>query len=75
MNLKRQLQIKDEYLDLIIALGFDYDGFNTVESLKELIDELVDYARKAKICDDKSVIYGGGNLGKPKNILLEEVEE
>lgn len=32
----------------IIAYGFDYDGFNSVESLKGLIDMLVDYAEKAK---------------------------
>lgn len=73
MDLERQLQIKDEYLDLIIGLGFDYDGLNTVKSLKGLIDEIVDYARKAKICDDKSVIYGGEELGEPKNILFEKL--
>lgn len=59
MNLKRQLKIKDEYLSLIIGLGFDYDGYNTVESLKSLIDEIVELARKASVCDDKSVIFGG----------------
>ncbi len=30
---------------LIWALGYDYDGCNTVESLKELIDELVSYTQ------------------------------
>ncbi len=30
---------------LIWALGVDYDGCNTVESLKELIDELVSYTQ------------------------------
>lgn len=73
MKLKRQLKIKNEYLDLIIGLGFDYDGLNSVESLKRLIDQLVDYAKKAKVCDDKSIIYGGENLGEPRNILLEKM--
>ena len=30
---------------LIWALGHDYDGCNTVKSLKELIDELVSYTQ------------------------------
>lgn len=44
MDLERQIKIKDKYCQLIINLGFDYDGFNTVDSLKGLIDELVSYA-------------------------------
>ena len=32
-------------LHLIWALGVDYDGCNTVKSLKELIDELVSYTQ------------------------------
>ena len=59
----REIQIKNNYLDLIWQIGYDYDGLNKVESLKELIDELVDYAIKAKKNDDKSVIYEG-NRGK-----------
>ena len=35
-------------IQYIIDYGFDYDGFNTVESLKGLIDMLVDYARETK---------------------------
>lgn len=37
--------IMEKYLELIIQLGYDYDGLNTVESLKSLIDELVKYAK------------------------------
>lgn len=33
-----------ECLELICDIGYDYDGCNSVESLKELIDELVDLA-------------------------------
>ena len=32
----------------IIDYGFDYDGCNTINSLKDLIDDLVRYARQAK---------------------------
>lgn len=34
-------------LQLLIDIGFDYDGFNQVESLKTLIDELVEYAKES----------------------------
>lgn len=39
-----------EYLFSTWAVGCDYDGCNTVEELKELVDELVDYANKAQDC-------------------------
>lgn len=74
MNLERQIKIKDKWCQLIIDLGFDYDGCNTVESLKGLIDELVDYAHKAIICDDVNVVYVGAD-DKKSNILLEDIKE
>jgi hypothetical protein len=40
----------DEYLELIHDLAYDYDGCRTIESLKSLIDEIVDYANKARMC-------------------------
>lgn len=40
----------DEWMELIVGIGFDYDGCNTVESLKSLVDELVEMAQKARIC-------------------------
>ena len=67
---QRQLKIKDEYLRMIRDLGYDYDGCNTEKSLKELIDELVKYAKKAIKNDDTSTIYIGGD--KEFNILFEE---
>lgn len=70
----RQLKIKDEYLKLIRDLGFDYDGFDTVQSLKELIDQLIDYAVKAIKNDDKYEVYEGSN-GNKFNILLEKIKE
>lgn len=39
-----------EYLFSIWAIGCDYDGCDTVGELKELVDELVDYANRASDC-------------------------
>lgn len=46
--LKEQKENKNKWCQLIADIGFDYDGFNKVESLKELIDELVQYALYAR---------------------------
>lgn len=72
-NYQRKIDIKDEYLQLIIDIAYDYDGCNTVKSLKELIDEVISLAEKAIKNDDKSAIYGIGNQQK-KNILMEIIE-
>lgn len=42
--LKSKIESKDRWCQLIADIGYDYDGFNEVESLKALIDELVKYA-------------------------------
>ena len=76
--LKRQLEIKDEYLRTIYAIGFDYDGFEESESLMQLIDSLVDFAKRAIKNDDKYAMYEGcgtNNSTKYYNILHEEVEK
>lgn len=70
---KKKNKIKDEYLKLICDLGFDYDGYEESESLKELIDELVDLAKKAIKNDDKSVVYTGGDELE-FNILRERLD-
>ena len=44
-ELKKEVSDLRNRLHLIWALGYDYDGCNTVESLKELIDELVSYTQ------------------------------
>ena len=44
-ELKRQIADLRNRLHLIWAIGVDYDGCNKVESLKELIDELVSYTQ------------------------------
>ena len=71
-QLKRKVDIKDGYCRLIVDLGVDYDGWDTAEGLKSLIDELVDLAKRAVKNDDKYAIYE--NCGdKYYNILNEEV--
>ena len=72
-KLKRIIKIKDEYFKLIDFLLIDYDGCNTVDGLKELIDETREYIHKALKNDDKSAIYSAGN-GKSSNILGEVIE-
>lgn len=50
-KLKQRGKVIDEAIDkiqLLIDIGFDYDGFNQVDSLKTLIDELVRYARESR---------------------------
>lgn len=72
-KLKRKIYIKNEYAKLIIDLAFGYDGFNTVEGLKGLIDELSNIAKLIINSDDKKVIYIDG---KDKyNILHEKISE
>lgn len=34
-------------MQLLIVISYDYDGFNQVDSLKTLIDELVGYAKES----------------------------
>ena len=45
---REQFDKIDYYLDILFGLGADYDGCNSVESLKRLIDELVEYASTAR---------------------------
>ena len=44
-ELKRHVADLNNRRHLIWAIGCDYDGCNTVKSLKELIDELVSYTQ------------------------------
>ena len=40
-------------LHLIVDLGFDYDGFESADDLKTLIDDIVKIARGKETTDDK----------------------
>lgn len=70
-KLERQIKIKNKYFQMIIDYGFDYDGFNNVSDLKQLIDDIVDFSRAGLDCNDKKVVYINSK-GK-YNILDEEL--
>ena len=78
IDLQSQLKAKEEaiiimekYFELIIDLGFDYDGFNKADSLKSLIDELVRFAKLGRACNITEAIYEIEN--KKFNILHKEI--
>jgi hypothetical protein len=47
----------DEWLELIWQVGVDYDGCNSVESLKELIDELIEMSQNARYCLEDGKLF------------------
>lgn len=47
-DLKSQIKNMKKWCQLIIDIGFDYDGYNDVKNLKMLIDELVVYSKCAR---------------------------
>lgn len=55
----------DEWLELIHDIAVDYDGCCTVDGLKYLIDEIVDYASKARVCLHSGDIFRKDEL-KPR---------
>ena len=71
-ELERKIEIKARYCDIIWCLGVEYDGHETPEGLKSLIDELVTLAKRAVKNDDKYAMYEGCG-DKYYNILNEEV--
>ena len=59
---KNKIDNKDKWCQLIIDIGFDYDGCNTIESLKGLIDELVRYALNSRDnYDYEEILKGDSN--------------
>ena len=72
-ELKKQVIIMEKYLELITDLAFDYDGCNTTESLKGLIDELDRLACLGRACNVTETIYVNNN--KAYNILHQELEK
>lgn len=73
-ELERKIKIKNKYLQLIADIGYDYDGFDTRDSLKDLIDQLVDLAVQGIKNDDTACIYIGAN-DKQYNILQEKIDK
>ena len=68
----RRIEIMERYLERIVDLGYDYDGYNDVENLKGLIDELTRLASLGRACNDiePMSIDGKGNV---YNILGEKI--
>lgn len=71
-ELERENKILKSYLELISDLAYDYDGENTIEGLKNLIDELRYFTDLALTLDIDFVAYMDGN--KHFNILGEELK-
>ena len=72
--MEREMEIKNRYMQMIVDLGIDYDGCNTIESLKGLIDELIRLARLGIENNDRECVYTTGG-GEKLNILLEELDK
>ena len=53
---QERIRMALDKIQLLIDIGFDYDGYNDVESLKMIIDELVNYAR-----DSRAILKGDEN--------------
>lgn len=47
----------DEWLWQMWAIGVDYDGYNTIESLKHLVDELVKMSKEARKCLKENKLF------------------
>jgi hypothetical protein len=45
MTLEKQLDCRNQALQMIVDIGLDYDGFHTAEDLKALVDELIKFAQ------------------------------
>lgn len=70
MKKDRSIEIMERYLELIYDLGYDYDGFNDVESLKGLIDEMCRFASLGRARNVTEPIYVDSK-GMKTNILGE----
>lgn len=71
--LEEKIEIKDNYLDLIISIACDYDGCESPKQLKELIDEIVGYSCKALENVVNSIEFWGAD-DKYYNILHQEIK-
>lgn len=63
-KMQKQIEIKDNYMKLILDVLYDYDGYFSRETnegsaldLADLIDETCDYLKKAILNDDKNDVY------------------
>lgn len=47
----------EEWLEMIWQVGVDYDGCNSIESLKGLVDELIEMSQKARYCLEDGKLF------------------
>lgn len=69
---EKEIKIMEKYFELIIDLGYDYDGLSSTEDLQNLIDELVRYASLGRVCNTTEAIYV--NQNEKYNILGELIK-
>lgn len=74
-QLERENRIMRKYFQLILDIGYDYDGYRTAENLMKLIDEIMELAEQGLAADDKKVHYSDLSSDKNFNILLEEIKD
>ena len=72
---KIKIDNKDNWCQLIADIGFDYDGCNTIESLKGLIDELVRYALNSRDNYDYKEILKGDSLEEENKKYKEVIDK
>ena len=72
---KIKIDNKDNWCQLIADIGFDYDGYNTIESLKGLIDELVRYALNSRDNYDYKEILKGDSLEEENKKYKEVIDK
>lgn len=64
----------DEWLELLWQVGIDYDGCNTVDSLKGLVDELIEMSTKARVCLDNGCLFENKEESE-KSLLAARAEQ
>ena len=58
-RLKKELANANERLHWIYAVGVDYDGMDTVEGLKDLVDEMIEFTQMTDEQVDYSIYRKG----------------
>ena len=78
-DLERKLKIKDEYMELIRDILYDYDGYydeetkkGSIEGLASLVDLTIEYLGYSLKANDKKEMYQNAK-GEKLNILFEEL--
>jgi hypothetical protein len=64
----------DEWLELLWQIGVDYDGCNSVESLKGLVDELIEMSQKARECLNNGNLFENREESE-KSLLAARAEQ